>query len=121
MQTQSRVQPQQWVVKTRRGSVVGHVKSLTICHCSKQIVSALLVLRNSGQQVQIPWNRVDMVEEQLVLRVPVGRLTRELQSRRKPMARQISDMESREAINRKSGATRSGRRISRRALSSDFC
>jgi len=32
--------------------------------------------------VQIPWNRFDMVEEQLVLRVPVGRLTRELQSRR---------------------------------------
>ena len=82
MQTQSRVQPQQWVVRTRGGSVVGHVKSLTICHCSKQIVSALLVLRNSGQQVQIPWNRFDMVEEQLVLRVPVGRLTRELQSRR---------------------------------------
>ena len=80
MQTQSRVQPQQWVVKTRRGSVVGHIKSLTICHCSKQIVSALLVLRNSGQQVHIPWNRFDMVEEQLVLRVPVGRLTRELQS-----------------------------------------
>lgn len=79
MQTQSRVQPQQWVVKTRRGSVVGHVKSLTICHCSKQIVSALLVLRNSGQQLHIPWNRFDMVEEQLVLRVPVGRLTRELQ------------------------------------------
>jgi sporulation protein YlmC with PRC-barrel domain len=73
MQTQSRVQPQQWVVKTRQGSVVGHVKSLTICHCSKQIVSALLVLRNSGQQVQIPWNRFEMVEEQLVLRVPVGR------------------------------------------------
>ena len=80
MQTQSRVQPQQWVVKTRRGSVVGHIKSLTICHCLKQIVSALLVLRNSGQQVHIPWNRFDMVEEQLVLRVPVGRLTRELQS-----------------------------------------
>lgn len=80
MQTQSRVQPQQWVVQTRRGSVVGHIKSLTICHCSKQIVSALLVLRNSGQQVHIPWNRFDMVEEQLVLRVPVGRLTRELQS-----------------------------------------
>ena len=80
MQTQSRVQPQQWLVKTRQGGVVGHVKSLTICHCSKQIVSALLVLRNSGQQVQIPWNRFDMVEEQLVLRVPVGRLTRELQS-----------------------------------------
>ena len=80
MQTQSRVQPQQWVVKTRRGSVVGHIKSLTIRHCSKQIVSALLVLRNSGQQVHIPWNRFDMVEEQLVLRVPVGRLTRELQS-----------------------------------------
>jgi hypothetical protein len=32
------------------------------------------------------------------------------------MARQISDMESREAINRESSATRSGRRISRRAL-----
>ena len=63
MQTQSRVQPQQWVVRTRGGSVVGHVKSLTICHCSKQIVSALLVLRNSGQQVQIPWNRFDMVED----------------------------------------------------------
>ena len=80
MQAQAPRQPNYWLVKTRQGGVVGHVKSLTICHCSKQIVSALIVLRDSGQQVQIPWNRFDMVEEQLVLRVPVGRLTRELQS-----------------------------------------
>ncbi len=74
MQAQIPQQPNYFVVKTHQGRVIGHVKSLTICHTSKQVVSALLVLRDNGQQMHIPWNRFDISEEQLVLRVPAGLL-----------------------------------------------
>ena len=71
MQAQAPRQPNYWLVKTRQGGVVGHVKSLTICHTSKQVVSALLVLRDNGQQMHIAWERFEIAGEQLMLRVPV--------------------------------------------------
>ena len=70
MQAQAPRQPNYWVVRTQQGRVLGHVKSLTICHTSKQAVSALLVLRDNGQQMHIPWERFEIAGEQLVLRVP---------------------------------------------------
>jgi hypothetical protein len=54
-------------MKSRQGKVLGYVKNLTIHPSSKQAVSAILVLRHTGHQMRLPWDRFEFSGEQLYL------------------------------------------------------
>jgi hypothetical protein len=67
MPGKSSIRPQRWPVKNPQGKVLGYVKSLTVHPVSKRVVSVMLVLRHSGQQLRLPWDRFEMSGEQLLL------------------------------------------------------
>ena len=67
MPGKSSIRLQRWPVKSRQGKVLGYVKTLTIHPSSKQVVSVILVLRYTGHQMRLPWDRFEIAGEQLLL------------------------------------------------------
>jgi hypothetical protein len=67
MPGKSSIRPQRWPVKSRQGKVLGYVKSLTIHSSAKQVVSVILVLRHTGHEMRLPWDRFEIAGEELLL------------------------------------------------------
>jgi hypothetical protein len=57
-----------WPVKDAQGNVLAYVKSLTIHPASPQVVSATVILRRSGAELRLPWDRFEMAGEQLLVK-----------------------------------------------------
>ena len=60
--------PSRWPVKNAQGKVLAYVKSLTIHPSSHQVVSATVILRRTGIQMRLPWEKFEIAGEQLLVR-----------------------------------------------------
>jgi len=61
---------QRWSVKNSQGKLIGYIKSLTVHPFSHKVTSATVVLKRTGVQMRLPWNRFEIAGEQLLV-IPI--------------------------------------------------
>ncbi|WHZ15109.1 MAG: hypothetical protein OJF52_001950 [Nitrospira sp.] len=59
-----------WAVKTRDMEIWGNIKRLVIDPVTRRIVSADVLLSNSGRLLRVPWENFRIVHQDIILRVP---------------------------------------------------
>ncbi len=60
--------PSRWLVKNAKGQVLAYVKSLTVHPSSHRVISATVVLKRTGIQMRLPWEKFEIAGEQLLVR-----------------------------------------------------
>jgi PRC-barrel domain. len=76
-----------WAVKTRDRETWGNIKRLVIDPVTRRIISADVLLSNSGRLLRVPWENFRIIRQDIILRVPENQVHAAIlksQSRRSP-------------------------------------